>query len=216
MNSLLKNVFIKTCNIGINNRANFLKITGVTGLILSCLAQTGAIIFNPKIDKKEKSFLVPQELADGVLNSSLFLFFTSKCSDIAKKLVLNKKIIPASLDKILTNYKPCSKNAAAEKHFLNYLEKSGGINAKKTGLTMLNGIGLLGMIFGSILSVNIITPLIRNKLADKIQQNRIMKSEAENKKLLYQNLKNLDYSKFNKTFLYTKNNVCSFNQNMKI
>ena len=131
--------------------------------------------------------------------------------------MLNKKIIPASLAQILTKYKPDSRNiATAEKHFLNYLEQNKGVAAKKTGLTLLNGVGLLGMIFGSILSVNIITPLIRNKFAAKIQQNRMIKTEINNKKFLYQNLKNLDYSKFNKTFVYTKNNVCSFNQNMKI
>ncbi len=217
MKTLLKNAFTKTCQIGVTNRANFLKITGVAGLALSCLAQTCAIIFNPKIDKKEKSFLVPQELADGILNSSLFWLFTSKTSDLAKKFVINKKIIPASLENILKKYKPSGQNLlTAEKHFLNFLEQNGGISAKKTGLTILNGAGLIGMIAGSILSVNIITPLIRNRIAAKIQKNKIVFSDIKNRTLLYNKLKNLDYSKFNKTFVYTKNNVCSYNENMKI
>ena len=214
---ILTDVFVKMCHIGINNRANFLKITGVTGLVLSCLAQTCAIIFNPKINRKEKSFLVPQELADGILNSSLFWFITSKTSEFAKKLVLAKKIIPGSIDKILKNYSTGGKTFLnTEKHFLNFLEQNGGVCAKNTGLSLLNGAGLIGMLAGSILSVNIITPLIRNKIATYVQQNKLMRNNTNSRLFLYNNLKNIDYSKFNKTFEYTKNAVCSYNPNMKV
>ncbi len=213
MINLLAKSFNKICKLGINNRADFLKITGVTGLILSCLAQTCAIIFNPKIDKKEKSFLIPQELSDGVLNSTIFWFFTSKASEFCKKLVINKKIIPAKFENILKNYKTGGGNIVeSEKHFLNFLEQNGGLSAKKTGLTLLGGAGLIGMICGSILSVNIITPLIRNRIATKIQEQKIKLSDiSNNKSILYSRLQNLDYSKFNKTFAATKNNVCSYN-----
>lgn len=218
MKSLLTNTFEKICRLGMNNRADFLKITCVTGLILSCLAQTCAIIFNPKIEKKEKNFLIPQELADGVLNSGLFWFFTSNASDIAKKLVLTKKIMPTGLENIFKNFQQKGKNIQEmEKSFLNFLEKSGDINAMKAGKTLLGGAGLIGMFLGSIISVNIITPLIRNKIASKIQQTRMNKLNIyDDKTFLYNRLKNLDYSKFNKTFAYTKNNVCSYNPNIKI
>ena len=119
-----------------------------------------------------------------------FWFFTSKASDFGKKLVLTKKILPNSIENILKNYKPQINNIKdAEKHFLTFLEQSGNSIAKKTALTTLNGMSLLGMIAGSILSVNIITPLIRNKIASKFQQNKIKSEINQNNLLLYNKLK---------------------------
>ena len=46
--------------------------TGVAGWTLSSLAQIGAILFNPNISKEQKSFLIPQELADAAVNIGSF------------------------------------------------------------------------------------------------------------------------------------------------
>ena len=45
---------------------------GALGWFLSALAQVTMIIRNKDIDKKEKQFLVPQEIADGVINVGLY------------------------------------------------------------------------------------------------------------------------------------------------
>lgn len=45
---------------------------GAVGWVLSAVAQVGSVIFNKKIDKKEKQFLIPQEIADGFINVTLF------------------------------------------------------------------------------------------------------------------------------------------------
>ena len=49
--------------------------TGVAGWTLSSLAQISAILFNPKLTKEEKSFLIPQELADAAVNIGSFFFW---------------------------------------------------------------------------------------------------------------------------------------------
>ena len=56
----------------------FLKNIAVIGWILSSAAQTCAVIFNNDIPQKEKKFLVPQEILDGIINCTLFWFITSK------------------------------------------------------------------------------------------------------------------------------------------
>ena len=63
--------------------------TGVAGWTLSSLAQISAVMFNPKLSKEQKSFLVPQEIADAVVNSSLL-------RKLLKKVFLNS-FLPVNL-----------------------------------------------------------------------------------------------------------------------
>ena len=45
---------------------------GATGWFFSALAQIGMIATNENIDKKEKKFLIPQEISDGLINVTLY------------------------------------------------------------------------------------------------------------------------------------------------
>ena len=58
------------------NTATMLVVTGTIGWGLSSLAQVGAILFNPKIKKEQKSFLVPQALWDAAINIGAFFLIT--------------------------------------------------------------------------------------------------------------------------------------------
>ena len=48
--------------------ARMLIYTGAAGWTLSSLAQVCGILFNPEISNEQKSFLIPQELADAAVN----------------------------------------------------------------------------------------------------------------------------------------------------
>lgn len=50
---------------------NALIVLNAVGWVFSAAAQIGMIVFSKHIDKKEKKFLVPQEVADGVINIGL-------------------------------------------------------------------------------------------------------------------------------------------------
>ena len=115
-----RNIITKLAQQGLNDRANFLKNIAVIGWVLSSLAQTCAVVFNDKIPTKEKRFLVPQEIFDGITNATLFWFITSKSTDFGKSLILKKKIIPANLTNALKNYVPKGKTIAQLKN--NFLE----------------------------------------------------------------------------------------------
>ena len=60
--------------------------TGVAGWTLSSLAQIAAIAFNPKLSKEQKSFLVPQEFADAVVNIGSFFVVTLSVKKLVSKL----------------------------------------------------------------------------------------------------------------------------------
>ena len=62
--------------------------TGVAGWTLSSLAQIGAILFNSKLSKEEKSFLIPQELADAAVNIGSFFLVTQVVKRSVSKMFI--------------------------------------------------------------------------------------------------------------------------------
>ena len=67
--------------------ARMLIITSAAGWILSSAAQIAAIGFNRKIPAKEKSFLIPQEACDGLVNVGLFVTFSAAAKKMATKAI---------------------------------------------------------------------------------------------------------------------------------
>ena len=66
--------------------------TGAIGWAISSAAQIGAILFNPKISNEQKSFLVPQEAADAIVNIGAFLLITKSVSKLVGKMFKTGKI----------------------------------------------------------------------------------------------------------------------------
>ena len=87
------------------NTATMLVVTGTIGWGLSSLAQIGAVLFNPKISPEQKSFLVPQEFADAVVNISAFFLITQATKKVISKLASTGKIAPAKLEHFLIKIK---------------------------------------------------------------------------------------------------------------
>ena len=65
--------------------ADMLFYTSILGWALSSAAQVVAVVCNEKLSKKEKSFLVPQEIFDGVLNIGTYALVTVNAINFAKE-----------------------------------------------------------------------------------------------------------------------------------
>ena len=92
-----KNILYK--NYG-ENPGKMLVHTGVLGWILSSLAQVGAVVFNDKISTKQKTFLIPQEIADAAVNILSFYVVTSSVKNLASKLVSTGKLSTKNIRQI--------------------------------------------------------------------------------------------------------------------
>lgn len=195
MKSFFTKAFTKFCEQGVSDRANFLKNTAVVGWALSSLAQTCAIFFNDKIPKKEKRFLIPQEIFDGIINATLFWFITSKAANLGKKLVLKKYVLPKSLVSLTKDFKVSGSDIETMKDsFIGHIKKIGTNADIKTANNAIEGTGVAVGIIGAVLSNNIITPILRNKLAGMWQ-----KREQEKATLnapLNPHYGNIDYDKY--------------------
>ena len=118
-----------------NDNAKFLFLTAALGWFLASAAQTFGIITNRKIDKDDKKFLIPQEIGDGAVNIGLYALITAPLMNITEKI----------MDSNVISVKNLSKNTPEFE-------------------SIKGGAKVIASFIGAVLSCNIITPLVRNKL----------------------------------------------------
>ena len=87
------------------NTAKMLVVTGTIGWGLSSLAQIGAVLFNPKIPREQKAFLVPQEVLDAVVNIGSFFLITQMTKKVVSKMASTGKIAPQKVRDYLNKNK---------------------------------------------------------------------------------------------------------------
>lgn len=191
---------------GAKNYTEFLTMTGALGWGLSCAAQLVAIGINDKIPTKEKKFLIPHEIFDGVINITSFVLLTSRAQKIAQNLIINKKVLPHFMNDlkqhvikqvdgkdytkfdefISTDFKQLTANTIKKTkvetedyiaQMKNYLGKTDKNLANRFD-TFQERFATVVSIGGSILSVNLATPIIRNQIAALFQKNSMKKGKV--------------------------------------
>ena len=196
-----KSVINKIAQAYGNDPGKMLVHTGVIGWALSSLAQVFAIVLNDKIPKEQKMFLIPQEIADAVVNIMSFYLITQSFKTVALKLVNTGKWLPAKVKNFLTE------NAVKDvgKSSFNVLKHGNLTDKLKLDFNEFrNGIDVIATTAGSILSCNIVTPLVRNEIAAHRQKASIAKMNSREKAL---------YPPESVPVFYTKPSVKSFQSN---
>jgi hypothetical protein len=152
--------------------------TGVIGWILSSLAQVTAIVINDKIPTEQKMFLVPQEMADALVNIVSFYAVTQTFNSVAKKLVTSGKWLPKTVKDVLVAKGLGEKLGKKGFDVLTH----GGLSGEtlKNFNSFKTGIDVGATTLGSVLSCNIITPLLRNVIAANRQQDAIARMNKKN------------------------------------
>ena len=151
--------------------------TGTIGWALSSAAQIFGIMINDKIPKEQKMFLIPQEFMDACVNILAFYTITNTLSNFANKLVSCGKWIPANIKDKLIEQGFANRIGKFDFSIEKYAPK---IYSLRNYRLFRAGIGVIAMTIGSVISCNIITPLIRNKYASRRQQQNIEKMNNPN------------------------------------
>ncbi len=153
------------------NTATMLVITGTVGWGLSSLAQVCAVLFNPKIKKEQKSFLVPQALLDTAVNIGCFFTITQSTKKIISKLASTGKIAPTNVRMFLNKNKDLYGDKVGKLSLdLDSVIKQNPKFPKESYYSYKNYVTTMGTIGASILSSNIVTPIIRNSMASDMQK----------------------------------------------
>ena len=176
-NKLLTNAFNSAkdfiWNRTYKDAAKMLIGMGALGFALSSMGQCFAIHINDKIDRKKKNFLLLQETADGAVNIGLYLAITSGIWKLSDKILKHLGIITQdAIDSVKANPK--------------------NINH------VISGGRIVTTMAASVVSCNIITPIVRNMIAGKIREHVENKHKPEN---------NLNAPKLNTPMTFEKNNI---------
>lgn len=148
--------------------------TGVAGWTLSSLAQISAILFNPKLSKEQKSFLIPQEFADAAVNIGTFFAVTQMVKKTTAKLFSTGKFAPQSVRKYLNKNKELYKDKIGKIDFdLDEVLKADNLFPKNEYWTTKNFVTSVATVSAGVLSSNIITPIVRNQMASNMQKKYI-------------------------------------------
>ena len=150
------------------NPAKMLIYTGVLGWFLSSAAQVVAIAVNDKIPKEQKMFLIPQEIGDGAVNVVSFFRVTSVIKNLASRLVSSGKLATPKIRRFLTDSGINLKTKNGWKVPANFDFSKFNIENMTNFYQIKDeykSFDVVGMTLGSILSCNIITPILRNKIA---------------------------------------------------
>lgn len=161
------------------NPGSMLVHTGVIGWILSAAAQIYAVAFNDKISKEQKVFLIPQEIGDAVVNIASFYTLTSGIKYIGSKLAKTAKLRTTAITNLLKKdgyilekgqKRVDGKVYAGDWNFnITNLDNYDADIASKFK-PFKNGVEVIAGLTGSILSSNLVTPLVRNQYAAKKQK----------------------------------------------
>ena len=158
------------------NTAKMLVITGTVGWGLSSLAQVGAVMFNPKIKKEQKGFLVPQALLDAIVNIGCFFVITQSAKKIISKLASTGKIAHSKVRTFLNKNKDLYGDKVGKLSLdLDEVIKQNPKFPKESYYSYKNFTTTMGTIGASILASNIVTPVIRNSMASDVQKKYLTK-----------------------------------------
>ena len=186
-------------------------VTSLTGMGVSTIAQTCAIIFNKKYTDKQKAFMIPQELTEGIINICSMLLITKPAQRFVRKLVKTGKIATKQTLQYMKENDLADKRGAKNfdiglfiKEKMSKLEGSeefsslaqeeknkiltGHLDVLDNYSVYADSISAITTTAGSALSLAVLAPLIRNSVAAKYQKvnmNRLQKhyQEYENRKI---------------------------------
>ena len=174
-------------------------ITSLTGMGLSTLAQTCAIIFNKKYTDKQKAFMIPQELTEGIINIGSMLLITKPTQRFVRKLVKTGKIATKKTLEYMEESGLADKRGAKNFDIKIYIQEKLARITKSEEFKVIpdsekdsflarhidvldsynvyaDSISAITTTAGSALSIAVLAPLIRNSVAakyQKINMNRI-------------------------------------------
>ena len=197
ISSLYQKALAKIYDLYSENPGRALIHTTIIGNLLSSLAHVTMIAADKNIEKKEKKFLIPQEITDAAINTGLFFTLSKFIKDSADNFIESGKV---SLDKTeqlisefknnnLLNFEELKKSKLFTSRFYEKAAETLEAALKQPGITdnqtsellkrisegqkefkgFKTGIGVIAAVGASMLASNIITPVCRNMTANYFQ-----------------------------------------------
>ena len=174
-------IFDKIYKVYHKDAGKMLIHTGTIGWIMSSVAQIAGIVMNDKIPKEQKMFLIPQEFMDACVNILSFYFVTRSFTSVANNLTKTGKWIPSNVKNYLI--KNGFKDRIGKFDFNIFKDVKLTGSQKRSFELFNNGLGVVATTIGSVISCNIITPVLRNLYASHRQKTTLASINNQNPSL---------------------------------
>lgn len=161
-------IFDKIYKVYHKDAGKMLIHTGTIGWVLSSAAQIAGILMNDKIPKEQKMFLIPQEFMDACVNILSFYLVTRSFTSVANKLTKTGKWIPSNVKNHLIKNGFKDRIGKFDFNILKDVKLTG--RPKRSFELFYNGLGVVATTIGSVISCNLITPVLRNLYASHRQK----------------------------------------------
>ena len=145
-----------------DNVGGMLIHTSIIGWIASSTAQVIGIANNKKYSKEQKSFMIPQEIADAAINIGSFFLITSSVKRLASKMISTGKLTPKDVYEKIHQYGD-TKNVGKYNFDLTKVHYYKEIEDKYKSFR--NFAESSAAVVGGVISSNLVTPVIRNNFA---------------------------------------------------
>lgn len=166
---------------------------GAVGWFFSAAAQITMIARNKDIDKKEKKFLIPQEIADGAINVGLYYTVCAGIKKIGEKLLENCVFITEETNSVIDKMRNICVSSGEFVHGLSDKLKMGGLIKKSKGR-------LTDVFRGSLDYLELMgtdSPVLKNdplkevfKFVEDVDKRALLKKEIESALKEYKSFKN--------------------------
>ena len=174
MAKLFQNAFNWIAKKFADNPPKMIITTSVIGWGLSSLAQILAVAVNPRIKEEQKLFLIPQEFNDALVNIGAFLCITLLTKNTVANLFKTGKFAPKCVREYLNKNAKMYKNSIGKLDFnLEEVLKNSDIKTQKAFKTYKTFGTTVATVGAGILATNVVTPIIRNKMASAVQKSYI-------------------------------------------
>lgn len=161
-------IFDKIYKVYHKDAGKMLIHTGTIGWVLSSAAQIAGILMNDKIPKEQKMFLIPQEFMDACVNILSFYLVTRSFTSVANKLTKTGRWIPSNVKNHLIKNGFKDRIGKFDFNILKDVKLTG--RPKRSFELFNNGLGVVATTIGSVISCNLITPVLRNRYASHRQK----------------------------------------------
>jgi len=150
----------------ISNMGNLLVFTSVCAWIASSAAQIFGIATNKNYSNAQKKFMISQEMADAGVNIGTYLLFTQPLVLLSSKLVSTGKLAPKEIVSFMRKTNTISRRG----DWTFDVTMNDNFSSVKNTYDMFKGFtGSVAAVAGGIISSNVITPILRNKIASRRQ-----------------------------------------------
>lgn len=141
---------------------------GLITWVTSSLAQIVAVATNDKIPSEQKKFIIPQEIADGVLNVVAFYLVTNTAKNVAGRLVSSGKWSTKGILDFVQKHAPETKIGDLSTNLSTKFKESEEFHNCYDKFK--GGMEMIAAVSGSVIASNVVTPVIRNAWGAKKQK----------------------------------------------